>query len=50
MLLTNNIDCGLRLENIKTAKVITYTISTEQQENMLTSLSQEYILGLWGEA
>lgn len=41
MSVTVNIDCCIRLDNIDTAKLISYSMSFESQENVFSSLPQE---------
>ena len=43
MLLTINIDCCTRLDITESAKLITYTLSFENQENVFPSLSQSIL-------
>lgn len=48
MFLTINVDCCIILGGIGTAKLITYTMSFEDLENLFSSLLQEHITMIWG--
>ena len=50
MFLTINIDGSIRLERTGMAKLITHTLSFENQETVFSSHPQKYILVTWREA